>query len=197
MFVQSPEQSGKVEYERERMLGIGNKWMYVLAIPSSLSRSYSTFPLCSGDNLNWKIAVYSTTSMVWCWTLPLVFSDSHIFRPAFTKYNCQLYKGWWACWYNWGYMSERREKYTRPTQILSHPFYVGVRKPQGYYGNALLWWYAGCIFFTFRGTLGLKCGPKHGKDEVIPLVFSYISPFVHSYNPNYTNRLISPCIIGN
>jgi hypothetical protein len=24
-------------------------------------------------------------------------------------------------------------------------------------------------FFTFMGTLGLKCGPKHGKDEVIPL----------------------------
>jgi hypothetical protein len=44
----SPEQSGKVEYERERLLGIMN----LLAIPSSLSRLYSTFPLCSGDNLN-------------------------------------------------------------------------------------------------------------------------------------------------
>jgi hypothetical protein len=47
-----PEQSGKVEYERERLLGIGNKFIRLLAIPSSLSRSYSTFPLCSGDNLN-------------------------------------------------------------------------------------------------------------------------------------------------
>jgi hypothetical protein len=62
----SPEQSGKVEYERERLLGIANKGkveyererllgiakLNLLAIPSSLSRSYSTFPLCSGDNLN-------------------------------------------------------------------------------------------------------------------------------------------------
>ena len=47
-----PEQSAKVEYERERLLGIANKRMNLLAIPSSLSRSYSTFPLCSGDNLN-------------------------------------------------------------------------------------------------------------------------------------------------
>jgi hypothetical protein len=49
----SPEQSGKIEYERERILGIANKRMNLLAIPSSqLSCSYSTFPLCSGDNLN-------------------------------------------------------------------------------------------------------------------------------------------------
>jgi hypothetical protein len=51
-FSISPEQSGKVEYERERLLGIANKFIHLLAIPSSLSRSYSTFPLCSGDNLN-------------------------------------------------------------------------------------------------------------------------------------------------
>jgi hypothetical protein len=38
-----------------------------------------------------------------------------------------------------------------PTQILSHPFYVGVKKPQGYYGNVLLWWYAGCIYFLLSG----------------------------------------------
>jgi hypothetical protein len=44
--VSIPEQSGKVEYERERMLGIANKFINVLAIPSRLSRSYSTFPLC-------------------------------------------------------------------------------------------------------------------------------------------------------
>jgi hypothetical protein len=34
-----PEQSGKVEYERERMLGIANKFINFLAIPSSLLRS--------------------------------------------------------------------------------------------------------------------------------------------------------------
>jgi hypothetical protein len=48
----SPEQSGNVEYERERLLGIANKFINLLAIPSSLSCLYSTFPLCSGDNLN-------------------------------------------------------------------------------------------------------------------------------------------------
>jgi hypothetical protein len=41
------EQSGKVEYERERLLGIS----------SSLSRSHSTFPLCSWTTLI-EIAVY-------------------------------------------------------------------------------------------------------------------------------------------
>jgi hypothetical protein len=41
-----PEQSGKVKYERERLLGIANKFIHLFAIPSSLSRSYSTFPLC-------------------------------------------------------------------------------------------------------------------------------------------------------
>jgi hypothetical protein len=64
----SPEQSGKVEYERERLLGIANKWMNLLAIPSSLSRSYSTFPLCLGDNLNWNscILYYSTCKIEPC-----------------------------------------------------------------------------------------------------------------------------------
>jgi hypothetical protein len=33
----SPEQSGKVEYERERLLGIANKSIHLFAIPSSLS----------------------------------------------------------------------------------------------------------------------------------------------------------------
>jgi hypothetical protein len=32
--------------------------MNLLAIPSILSRSYSTFPLCSGDNLNWNSCIY-------------------------------------------------------------------------------------------------------------------------------------------
>jgi hypothetical protein len=56
----SPEQSGKVEYERERLLGIPNKFINFLAIPSSLSRSYSTFPLCSGTTLV-ETAAYSIT----------------------------------------------------------------------------------------------------------------------------------------
>jgi hypothetical protein len=38
-------------YERERLLGIAKKLMNLLAIPSSLSRSYSTFSLCSGTTL--------------------------------------------------------------------------------------------------------------------------------------------------
>ena len=46
-----PEQSGKVEYERERLAGNRKKLINFLAIPSSLSRSYSTFPLCSGTTL--------------------------------------------------------------------------------------------------------------------------------------------------
>jgi hypothetical protein len=36
------EQSRKVEYERERLLGISNKLMNFQTIPSSLSRSYGT-----------------------------------------------------------------------------------------------------------------------------------------------------------
>jgi hypothetical protein len=54
-----PEQSGKVEYEGERMLGIANKFINVLAIPSSLSRSYSAFPLYSWTTLI-EIAVYNS-----------------------------------------------------------------------------------------------------------------------------------------
>ena len=42
-----PEQSGKVEYERERLLGFANKFINIFAIPTSILRSYSTFPLCS------------------------------------------------------------------------------------------------------------------------------------------------------
>ena len=60
-----PEESGKVEYECERLLGIAK----FLAIPISLSRSYSTFPLCSGTTLI-EIAVYKraherTKSLAW------------------------------------------------------------------------------------------------------------------------------------
>jgi hypothetical protein len=49
------EQRGKVEYERERLLGIVNK---LINIPSSLSGSYSTFLLCSWTTLI-EIAVYT------------------------------------------------------------------------------------------------------------------------------------------
>ena len=34
-------------------------------------------------------------------------------------------------------------------------------------------------FLLQGGTLVLKCGPKHCKDEVIPFVFSYILTGVH------------------
>jgi hypothetical protein len=57
------EQSGKVEYKRERLVGIANKLTHFLAIPSSPSRSYSTFPLCSGTALI-EIAVYTTVRKV-------------------------------------------------------------------------------------------------------------------------------------
>jgi hypothetical protein len=45
----APEQSGKVEYERERLLGIANKFIHLLAIPSSLSRSYCLSALLGGQ----------------------------------------------------------------------------------------------------------------------------------------------------
>jgi hypothetical protein len=51
------EQSGKVEYERERLLGIPKKLMNFHSDSRSLSRLYSTFPLCSGTTLI-EIAVY-------------------------------------------------------------------------------------------------------------------------------------------
>ena len=56
-----PRAKRKVEYERERLLGIANKFIHLLSIPSSLSRSYSTFPLCSWTTLI-EIAVYSEHS---------------------------------------------------------------------------------------------------------------------------------------
>ena len=39
-------------------ISIKVKFIHLLAVPSSLSRSYSTFPLCSGDNLNWNSCMY-------------------------------------------------------------------------------------------------------------------------------------------
>jgi hypothetical protein len=56
----SPEQSGEVEHGHKRLLGYANKFIHLLAIPSSLSRSYSTFPLCLGDNLNWNSCICLT-----------------------------------------------------------------------------------------------------------------------------------------
>jgi hypothetical protein len=60
-----PQQTGKVEYERERLLGIANKFINFLAIPSSLSHSYSTFPLCSWTTLI-EIAVFTACINVQC-----------------------------------------------------------------------------------------------------------------------------------
>jgi hypothetical protein len=57
-----PKQSVKVEYERDRLLGIANKFIHLLSISSSLSRSYSTFPLCSGENFNCNSCIYSNTT---------------------------------------------------------------------------------------------------------------------------------------
>jgi hypothetical protein len=36
-FFEIPEQSGKVEYERERLLGITNKFIHLLAIPLNIA----------------------------------------------------------------------------------------------------------------------------------------------------------------
>ena len=50
--------------------------------------------------------------------------------------------------------------------------------------------------FITGGTPGVKTWSEAQIGIAVPLVLSYISPFVHSYNPNYTVRLISPTIIG-
>jgi hypothetical protein len=61
----SPEQSGKVEYERERLLGIANKFIHLLAIPSSLSCSYSTLIIrFAWGTILIEIAVYSLYNVV-------------------------------------------------------------------------------------------------------------------------------------
>jgi hypothetical protein len=49
----SPEQSGKVKYERERLLGIANKFIHLFAIPSSIR----LFRFARGTTLI-EIAVY-------------------------------------------------------------------------------------------------------------------------------------------
>jgi hypothetical protein len=48
-----PEQSGKVEYERERLLGIANKFIHLLAIP--MQQPFALvfdFSALLGNNLN-------------------------------------------------------------------------------------------------------------------------------------------------
>jgi hypothetical protein len=47
----SPEQSGKVEYERERLLGIANKFIHLLAIPSTFRARIRLFRFARGTTL--------------------------------------------------------------------------------------------------------------------------------------------------
>ena len=97
----SHEQSVKVEYERERLLGIANKFINFLAIPSSLSRSYSTFPLRSGTTLI-EIAVHiywgRADQYSWAaWQTPLVavspafcvdvYGDIILWQRQYTVHN--------------------------------------------------------------------------------------------------------------
>jgi hypothetical protein len=53
----STSKAGKSNTSAKGLLGIANKLMNFFAIPSSLSRSYSIFPLCLGRTLI-EIAVY-------------------------------------------------------------------------------------------------------------------------------------------
>jgi hypothetical protein len=83
------EQSGKVECERERLLGIANKLMIWIfkAIPSSLSRSYLTFPLCLYmDNLNWNSCI-SLTQNAWSAQEIKTSHGSHI-QDLKTDFRC-------------------------------------------------------------------------------------------------------------
>ena len=50
--VPQAKRKSRIRARKAAVLGIANKFIHLLAIPSSLSRLYSTFPLCSGDNLN-------------------------------------------------------------------------------------------------------------------------------------------------
>jgi hypothetical protein len=56
------EQSGEVEYERERLLGIADKLMNFQSGSQQPSRSYSTFPLFSWTTLI-EIAVYGAQGL--------------------------------------------------------------------------------------------------------------------------------------
>jgi hypothetical protein len=47
-----PEESGKVEYERERLQGIAKKFINFLAIPSKPFPLVFDFSALLGDNLN-------------------------------------------------------------------------------------------------------------------------------------------------
>jgi hypothetical protein len=52
-----PRAKRKSRIRARKAAGNRYKSIHLLAIPSSLSRSYSTFPLCSGDNLNWNSCI--------------------------------------------------------------------------------------------------------------------------------------------
>ena len=82
------------------------KFINLLAIPSSLSRSYSTFPLCSEDNLI-EIAVYR--SVDWGVVIPIMHHysgtgyESVLWRLDFSitisyPEYARSQVGCWACW---------------------------------------------------------------------------------------------------
>ena len=60
----SPSEAEKTNTSTKDLLGIANKLMNFLAIPSKLSCSYSTFPLCSGTTLI-EITVYNASNAIW------------------------------------------------------------------------------------------------------------------------------------
>jgi hypothetical protein len=68
------------------MLGVANKFINVLAIPSSLSRSYSTFPLYSWTTLI-EIAEY-----IW-WRNASDFADRRVVRGLVSKFMHYMVSG--------------------------------------------------------------------------------------------------------
>jgi hypothetical protein len=73
--------------------------MNLLAIPSSLSRSYSTFPLCSGDNLNWNSCIQKVSNhLLWSLFNCLIASYITISRSCLP---CIGYNHWTA-WFETG-----------------------------------------------------------------------------------------------
>jgi hypothetical protein len=75
----SPEQSGKVEYERERLLGIANKFIHLLAIPSTFRARIRLFRFARGTTLI-EIAVYRCHDIIYFTYLKttLVLLPQHI-----------------------------------------------------------------------------------------------------------------------
>jgi hypothetical protein len=63
-WVRFPPRSSKLFWTNSETTSQSNIQLFQLrlspeqsVLPSSLSRSYSTFPLCSGDNLNWNSCI--------------------------------------------------------------------------------------------------------------------------------------------